>query len=129
MFFVSKHSLGHFWAPPSTGYGARHLEGLQVVKYTHGGFVGLHNDAWSHAGAPGTRRLKSVLVYLTTNADGATRFPNAGLSILPSAGDALAWSNYTPSGEKMDPLVLHDGDAASAEKVVVNCWFRSNRER
>lgn len=105
-----------------------HLEALQVLKYSPGGWVGLHNDAWEHGALRGTRRLKSVLIYLTTNSDGATRFPNIGLKVLPVAGDALAWANYAPNG-KLDPLVLHDGDVASTEKVCINCWFRSNVER
>lgn len=132
--------------------GAGRFENLQVLRYNEGGEYQPHYDANER-----TQRVLTVLFYL--NGVGRTWFPLAsaeatarnpprlaalaaapwlvpardGLTVTPSAGDAVAFYNYQPAGRgggvALDRLALHAGLPAPSERRVAALWFRGHALR
>lgn len=107
-------------------------EGLQGAWYMPGEGYRIHHDAF-HENTPeferftreGGNRTWTAMIYLNTvYASGQTVFDALGLSILPRAGELVAWSNLNGDG------VPHRAAWHSAEppddqpKYVLTEWFR-----
>ncbi|KAJ8599128.1 hypothetical protein CTAYLR_006357 [Chrysophaeum taylorii] len=114
------------------GLDRSHCESLQLVRYRDDRhFYEAHWDLLEDPDqlALGGQRLGTVLVYLTTVAEGGeTTFPDLDLSFRPTQGDALAWCNVTPQGDP-DLRTRHSAAALprspGRDKVAINCWIRA----
>jgi prolyl 4-hydroxylase len=108
-------------------------EGLQVLRYGKGAEYKPHFDYFDpeHPGSQavlrrGGQRLGTVVLYLNTPENGgATTFPDAGLSVHPSAGCAVFFSYaMADPGSK----TLHGGaPLVVGEKWVATKWMREGR--
>ena len=106
------------------------IEPLQVIRYGVGDRYEPHND-WFDPSDPGSagalrqggQRIKTLLAYLNTPADGGeTVFPEGGATVAAVAGHAVQF-DY-PTGSPAD-LCLHGGaPVAAGEKWAVNVWAR-----
>lgn len=114
------------------GRDPRCAEPLAVLRYGPGQEYKPHHDglgpqalARDPLRAAGDR-VATVLAWLDVPASGgATLFPRLGLRIVPTAGDALVFSNLTPAGEP-SPLALHAGEpVAAGEKWIASLWIRA----
>lgn len=98
---------------------------LRFIRYESQGSLLPHYDQ-SYQVSPNQKTLKSLVIYLTTNSDGGTRFiqpnndskkdwsrkanPDEVLSVkLPSSGEFLAFDHET----------LHDSETNSLEKIII----------
>lgn len=108
-------------------------EGLQVLRYAPGTEYKPHFDYFDPA-QPGTasvlkrggQRVGTIVVYLNTPEEGgATIFPEAGLSVLPVAGQAVFFSYAQPLPSTR---TLHGGaPVVRGEKWVATKWLRQGR--
>lgn len=118
-----------------------HMEPMQVTDYTHKQEYKAHHDYFGVKGKPD--RTTTVFAYLhssqceTGKCGGSTMFhelkqhDNTPLRVYPKPGNAVMWSNRTPSGG-LNPFTLHSGEkliCPGAHKVGLNAWFRDNEWR
>jgi len=108
-------------------------EGLQVLHYRPGAEYKPHYDYFDPE-APGTpallsrggQRVASLVMYLNTpSRGGATSFPDAGLEVMPSRGNAIFFAYDRPHP---DTRTLHGGaPVLQGEKWVATKWLREGR--
>lgn len=98
-------------------------EPLQVLSYEPGQEYKLHSDALP---AGGSQRILTFLVYLNDGfEDGATIFPDLGLSFRGRPGDAILFANVDGAGEP-DKRARHAGRPVLAgRKMLLSKWIRS----
>merc|ERR1711933_195946 len=113
-------------------------EYIQVLKYRSGDFYVTHQGTsseygWSAAG----HRIYTLFVYLSTvppGFGGETKFPKLGLSVPPTKGAAVIWSNVQTRMPRFEEhRVQHaalpvknmtvDGVAGDHIKLGVNMWL------
>ena len=105
-------------------------EGLQILRYTHGGQYLPHFDYFDpkETGTPalltrGGQRVGTLIMYLHEPAEGgATVFPDLNLQVRPLKGRAVFFSYGVahPSSQS-----LHGGEpVASGEKWIATKWLR-----
>jgi prolyl 4-hydroxylase len=99
--------------------------GLHVVRYLPGDQFSPHFDFLEDAylkKVGGGQRLATLIVYLNdVPAGGGTRFPDAGITISPSAGMALFFSYKYPRRASM---TFHSGEPVpTGEKWIAVKWF------
>lgn len=117
-----------------TNWPLTHAEGLQVLRYEPGQQYKAHFD-WFDSAKPGSekhlnnggQRLGTTVVYLATaEQGGGTRFPEAGVEVLPHVGGAVFFRDVSPFGEP-DPMSLHSGcPVISGTKIVATYWQRES---
>jgi len=105
-------------------------EGLQVLRYRPGAEYKPHYDYFDPE-APGTpallsrggQRVASLVMYLNTpSRGGATSFPDAGLEVMPSRGNAIFFAYDRPHPETR---TLHGGaPVLEGDKWVATKWLR-----
>jgi len=115
-----------------TGWPVANGEGLQVLRYEPGQQYKPHHD-WFNPDNPGSashlqrggQRVGTTVMYLApAQAGGGTRFPKAGLEVLPRAGGAIFFANLDAAG-RTDDLSLHAGTPVlEGTKVVMTYWQR-----
>jgi len=111
-----------------TGKSLRHMENLQLVRYTPPGqhyaphFDFFHND-------PDSQRTVTCFVYLNdTDGEAPTRFTKLNLDVVPKAGRACVWDNAPTHGKghMLDRSLEHAGvPVKTATKYGLNIWWRS----
>lgn len=107
------------------------MEFTHVVRYGLGGEYKEHYDTFSLADIDakysGKQREFSLLVYLNENfSGGETVFTKRGITIKPSMGKLLMWSNLDDQGS-VDPLSKHAGMPIMAgEKWIAIIWVRTS---
>ena len=76
-------------------------------------------------------RHVTMLVYLNSvpeEYDGRTHFPKLGVTIAPTAYNALVFNDCLPNGQE-DPRTLHGGAPPAAgyteAKIAINIWIRA----
>lgn len=106
----------------ATGTGVPQGEPLNVLRYTPGQEYRLHSDALTGVK---NQRVKTALIYLNDGfVGGATAFPTLGLSVAPSAGDLLVFTNTLPDGTP-DPNARHAGlPVTNGTKWLATRWIR-----
>ena len=81
---------------------------------------------------PGGHRMITVIAYLNDVEEGGeTGFPELGINIPPTKGDAVVFHNTLPDDAathpRINPRSLHGGmPVHKGEKWMVNLWFREN---
>lgn len=109
-----------------------HGEGLQILRYQHGGEYRPHMDFFDpkYAGsarhlAIGGQRVATFILYLSdVEAGGGTRFPNIGLEFRPKKGAALLFANTDIYGQP-HANSLHAGmPVISGTKHIATKWLR-----
>lgn len=112
-----------------------HAEGLQILRYQHGGEYRPHMDFFDpkYAGsarhlASGGQRVATFILYLSdVEAGGGTKFPNLGLEFRPKKGAGLLFSNTDQYGEP-NPLSLHAGmPVVAGSKYIATKWLREKQ--
>lgn len=112
-----------------------HGEGLQILRYQHGGEYRPHMDFFDpkYAGsakhlASGGQRVATFILYLSdVDAGGGTKFPNLGLEFRPKKGAGLLFSNTDQYGEP-NPLSLHAGiPVVAGTKYIATKWLREQQ--
>jgi prolyl 4-hydroxylase len=108
-------------------------EGLQVLRYAPGAEYKPHYDYFdpSQPGTPsilqrGGQRVATLVMYLNTPEEGgSTTFPDAGLIVHASAGQAVFFSYSCPHPSTK---TLHGGaPVIQGEKWVATKWLREGR--
>ena len=108
-------------------------EQYQLVFYGPGNEYKPHFDAFDknteegrNNWFPGGQRVLTVLAYLNDVEEGGeTDFPDVGVSIKPSKGDAVIFHNCVEGTSDIHPKALHGGSPViKGEKWAVNLWFR-----
>ena len=111
-----------------------HGEGLQILRYQHGGEYRPHMDFFDpkYKGsarhlALGGQRVATFILYLSdVEAGGGTKFPNLGLEFRPKKGAALLFCNTDQYGQP-HPLSLHAGmPVVAGTKYIATKWLREN---
>lgn len=114
------------------GWPVDHGEGLQILRYQPGGQYLPHYDYFDPA-SPGTaghvarggQRVGTLVIYLAApDAGGGTSFPQAGLEVMPQAGNAVFFSYDRP-----DPATatLHAGEpVVQGVKWIATKWLRQS---
>jgi prolyl 4-hydroxylase len=109
-----------------------HGEGLQILRYQAGGQYLPHYDYFDPS-SPGTaghverggQRVGTLVIYLAApDAGGGTSFPQAGLEVMPQAGNAVFFSYDRP-----DPATatLHAGEpVVRGVKWIATKWLRQS---
>jgi len=102
------------------GIHQENFEGLNVIKYTKGGFIPIHLDSSDQL-----PRKQTILLYLNENYEGGeTEFPNLNKQFKLNTGDALYFHNYDSNGNDTQ-LAIHQGNVVkSGEKWVANLWVK-----
>lgn len=109
-----------------------HGEGLQILRYQHGGEYRPHVDFFDpkYKGsarhlAVGGQRVATFILYLSdVEAGGGTRFPNLGLEFRPKKGAGLLFSNTDQYGQPHQ-LSLHAGmPVVAGTKYIATKWLR-----
>lgn len=110
----------------------KHIEGLQLVRYSKGQRFARHMD-WSPAGDPDLwisgQRVATVLMYLNTLPEGCggqTVFDELGVSVTPELGKAILWPNVDRQGMP-EPLTAHEAMPVTCDeptKYMMNVWIR-----
>lgn len=110
-------------------------EGLQVLRYSNGGYTAPHFDFLIPSNAHNSdslarsgQRVSTLIVYLNDVPEGGeTIFPHAGLCVVPRRGHAL-YFEYANSRMQVDQLSLHAGAPVTlGEKWVATKWMRERR--
>ena len=108
-------------------------EQYQLVFYGPGNEYKPHFDAFDknteegrNNWFPGGQRVLTALAYLNdVDEGGETDFPDVGVSIRPSKGDAVIFHNCVEGTSDIHPKALHGGSPViKGEKWAVNLWFR-----
>ena len=108
----------------------KHGEGLQILRYTHGGQYLPHYDYFDprETGTPalltrGGQRVGTLIMYLAEpESGGATVFPDLNLTVRPLKGRAVFFSYSQPHP---DSRTLHGGEpVGSGEKWIATKWLR-----
>lgn len=117
-----------------TNWPVTHAEGIQVLRYEPGQQYKAHFD-WFDPAKPGSerhlsnggQRFGTTVIYLATaEQGGGTRFPDAGVEVVPRVGGAVFFRDVSPFGEP-DPLSLHAGcPVLSGTKIVATYWQRES---
>ena len=108
-------------------------EGLQIVRYTKGGYYKSHWDyfdpTWSGNVSTldrGGQRIITFLIYLNTSQGGETYFPHMNLRVEPKEGKAIVWYNIDPQGN-IDTSTFHEATpVVEGEKWIATKWLRAN---
>lgn len=109
-----------------------HGEGLQILRYQHGGEYRPHMDFFDpkYKGsakhlAVGGQRVATFILYLSdVEAGGGTRFPHLGLEFRPKKGAALLFSNTDQYGQPHQ-LSQHAGmPVVTGTKYIATKWLR-----
>lgn len=118
------------------GHPAENGEGLALLRYQVGQQYLPHCD-WIDPEHTATRadlerwgqRVATCVVYLNDGFEGgATGFPELGLELRGSVGDALAWDNVRPDGA-IDPLTVHAGrPPTQGMKYLLSKWMRDRSQ-
>ncbi|HSN72404.1 MAG TPA: 2OG-Fe(II) oxygenase [Steroidobacteraceae bacterium] len=118
------------------GQPAENGERLALLRYQPGQAYAAHCD-WIDPRDPGKaamlaaqgQRVSTLLTYLNDEYDGGeTRFVRVGWSFKGAPGDALLWSNTTPTGD-VDPQTLHAGEPPTrGEKWLLSKWMRNRSQ-
>ncbi|WP_410211805.1 2OG-Fe(II) oxygenase [Aquirhabdus sp.] len=112
-----------------------HGEGLQILRYQHGGEYHPHFDFFDpkYEGsakhlAIGGQRVASFILYLSDiAAGGGTRFPNIGLEFRPKKGAALLFANTDRHGKPHNNS-LHAGmPVIEGTKYIATKWLRERQ--
>jgi len=116
-----------------THWPSNFAEGLQVQRYLKGQRYTPHYD-WFDPNAAGSakhlefggQRLATTIVYLqNASAGGSTYFPRLGLTLSPTAGDAIFFQNVDPTGFP-DSDTLHAGEPVEdGVKIIATYWQRA----
>ena len=105
-------------------------EGMQILRYTHGGQYLPHYDYFDprETGTPalltrGGQRVGTLIMYLAEpESGGATVFPDLNLTVRPLKGRAVFFSYGQPHP---DSKTLHGGAPVdSGEKWIATKWLR-----
>ena len=105
-------------------------EGLQILRYTHGGQYLPHYDYFDpgEAGTPalltrGGQRVGTLIMYLHEPSEGgATVFPDLNLHVRPLKGRAVFFNYGVPHPSSQS---LHGGEpVVSGEKWIATKWLR-----
>ncbi len=106
----------------ATGTTYQQGEPLQVLCYQPGEEYKLHSDALPHGP---NQRVLTFLCWLNEDYQGGeTAFPEPGLKLRGSAGDAIQFRNVTDLGT-LDERARHCGKAvASGRKWLLSKWIR-----
>lgn len=118
-----------------TGYPVEYIEPLQLLKYTAGQKYEPHFDYGEacdyEENLMNGHRHVTMLVYLNSvpeEYDGRTHFPKLGVTIAPTAYNALVFNDCLPNGQE-DPRTLHGGAPPAAgyteAKIAINIWIRA----
>jgi len=109
----------------ATGLDLTHAEQLQVSNYGISGHYEPHFD-WGRRSPdrPEGMRLATFMLYLAdVDLGGNTVFPNLGVSVAPSARDAIFWHNLHAADGAGNRGTLHGGcPVFSGSKWVANKW-------
>lgn len=109
-----------------------HQEQLHVVRYCEGGEYKRHQDFfWPNTDyyeqhmRNGGQRAFTAMCYLSECDGGETSFPKVGLTITPTPGTMVVWTNLSDTGEP-DVTTLHAGLPVRAdEKWIATVWVRA----
>jgi prolyl 4-hydroxylase len=111
-------------------------EGLQVVKYSPGGYFRAHRDAFDPnfpgnqaALKYGGQRKITFLMYLNdVEGGGDTYFNKFDMSVKPIRGRAIVWWNIHDDGTR-DEDTLHEGRPVPEGQVkfIATKWLRERR--
>eukprot|EP00945_MAST-04E_sp_MAST-4E-sp1_P001932 g1932.t1 len=112
------------------GFPEKNCEPLHAVKYVGGQEYWPHNDfIENHKNMPCGGRVATMLVYLTSCADGgATNFPLLNVTVHPKPGSVVLWYNVLPTGDAshvmVDERMLHAGMPVGplGEKMIMCKW-------
>ena len=117
----------------------RNAEQYQLVYYKKGTQYKPHFDSFDYETEdgkknwePGGQRMVTVIAYLNDVEEGGeTGFPELGINIPPTKGDAVVFHNTLPDDTathpRINPRSLHGGmPVHKGEKWMVNLWFREN---
>ena len=108
---------------------ARHLEWLQLVKYTPGQFYKIHHDqSYDATSAPG-ERVFSALMYLNTPPEGGgTYFNDIGLTVVPMKGSIVLWPNMMDTAPTIPELRTHHESlpVVRGTKYALNLWMHQH---
>uniref|UniRef100_A0A7I4YS00 Fe2OG dioxygenase domain-containing protein n=1 Tax=Haemonchus contortus TaxID=6289 RepID=A0A7I4YS00_HAECO len=109
-------------------------EQWQVLSYVPGGHYAPHYDLLNYASAEqldaytkvnGDRFATFLLMLQPATQGGGTVFPYLGITVMPSPGDAVFWTNMNVSREK-EFNSLHGGCAIwEGEKIASTLWIRA----
>jgi len=114
------------------GVPARFCEGLQGQVYSVGENYSPHFDAFSRGTPEFNRQMDragqrpfTAMVYLEAPRNGGTTtFPKLGVSISPSAGLGVFWSNLD-GDHGAHRLSMHSSmPVLAGRKIVMTAWFR-----
>jgi len=106
----------------TSGTSLQHGEPISILRYSPGHEYKPHFDA---IGSARNNRAKTMLMYLNdAYAGGQTAFPAMGLSIEPTAGDAVIFDGLDADGS-VQSLSLHAGlPVLRGQKWVATRWIR-----
>lgn len=118
-----------------TGLKGRHLERLQIARYSPGGFYRPHYDTCNEPTgcknfrAKGGNRHATLLVYLNDDFEGGqTHFPLLGESIQPRQGKAVFFKTTDLETGRIIEESLHEGKAIQGgHKWIANLWIREEK--
>ena len=107
-------------------------EHLQGQKYQPGQFFKEHADYFTgpayqqHCLSSGNRTHTLMLYLNDVESGGETSFPRLSMSIKPSQGTAVMWTNLKPDGT-VETDSLHAGtEVFEGTKYIVTSWWREN---
>ena len=114
-----------------TGKPAEHQEPPQVANYQVDQLYAPHFDAFDVTTPPGLecaitggQRVGTVLVYMNScERGGCTYFPKLDIRVKPKKGKMFMFFPCDVNG-RLDPLMLHTGEAAVEEKWLCQVWIR-----
>ena len=112
-------------------------EGLQVVKYTKGGFYKEHhdaccdpNDACMQFVKNGGQRILTILIYLNDDFEGGfTMFPNLNHRRLkPPPRGAVVFHPLEKGSDRCHPKALHTGtEVTKGVKYIATVWVHERK--
>ena len=117
----TKSKVSHYFNIPS-----RHIEALQMARYSAGGFYKHHHDYFFSGKEAENNRVKTVIIYLNDNfIGGCTRFTKLDIDIKPVAGSALFFQYDYDSDTNV--LTEHSAEPIiEGEKNIVTAWIRGS---
>ncbi|XP_065202588.1 prolyl 4-hydroxylase subunit alpha-2-like isoform X2 [Planococcus citri] len=108
-------------------------EWWQVLNYAPGGFYILHSD-YLHENSSDVieqgNRMSTMLFYFNdVPLGGETVFPRIGVSVKPTKGLGLVWSNVHPNGSENELLEHTACPVIKGEKWGFTQWMRSLNQK